>query len=743
MGKMKKIVLLAALLGLFVAPLKAQTFGVLTGGNYSDPLWLAQNILVNSNFTVTTPVNFSTGGFISQPPTAQIGVFYGGNSTSLGIDSGIVMSTGAAVAPVPGSTFTNPNVATPSANLTSVISQIMYQYNAAFHDINDKVMMAFSFIAPSDTVQFEYVFASAEYANYTCSQYNDVFGFFLIGTNINGNPLVDTVNLASIPNSNPPIPVSVNSVNSGAGGTPAYCTHVNPGYTASSVYFVGNPTGLNTTEITGHTVKFTAQAHVQCGNVYTIKMLIADVSDGALNSHVFLKANSFKVPTIDLSSNTNTGSSLQDSMIVEGCPGQELIVNKNGNINSDMTIHFIKGGNAVDGVDYLNFPDSLYIPAGKAADTITFYAPNDGVAEGIDTLNVVLMSTSTLCWSYPSQEFTYLIRDADPVVPVAATVNGSDTIYCPGDSVEITGSFTGGEGNGQGFWLDNPSLSGTRMVGPSATTTFYYGSVAECMTDTIIDSVTIYLDNYTPMSSTGDSALICLGEDATITATPINGSPPYQVDWATGVNGTTQTVSPNDTTWYYYTAIDQCAQVFSDSVRVAVAPEPVARFGYNQNPTNPLQVFFSNTSQNAATYLWDFGGGQTSTDTTPTFDYERPGTYSVTLSVVSDLGCTDDFTYDVVVETDYYLYIPTAFTPDGDGINETFIAKGVGFDTYDMWITNRWGNQIYHTSNIEEGWDGTINGVRAKPDVYAYRVVITIPVTGEVIEKQGTFILSR
>ena len=740
---MRKIIFLVTFLGLIATPLTAQTFGVLSGGNYNDPLWLAQNILVNSNFTVTTPVDFSTGSFISQPNTNQIGVFYGGNSTSLGIDSGIVMSTGSAVAPVPGSTFTNPNQTTPSSNLTSVISQIMYQYNAAFHDINDKVMMAFSFIAPSDTVQFEYVFASAEYASYTCSQYNDVFGFFLIGSGINGNPLVDTVNLASIPNSNPPIPVSVNSVNSGSGGTAAYCTHVNPSYAASNVYFVGNPTGLNSTEITGHTVKFTAQAQVQCGSVYTIKMMIADVSDGALNSHVFLKANSFKVPTINLAANTNTGSSLQDSLIVEGCPGQELVVSKSGNVNSDMTIHFIKGGNAVDGVDYVNFPDSLYIPAGKASDTIVFHALDDGIVEGIDTLDVILMSTSTLCWSYPSQKITYLIRDANPLVPAAASVNGSDTIYCPGDSVELTGSFSGGEGIAVGFWLDDLSISGTRKVAPNQTTTYYYGSIAECMVDTLVDSVTIYLDNYTPMSSTGNFALICPGEDATLTATPIDGTPPYQIDWATGVSGATQTVTPNDTTWYFYTAIDQCAQVFTDSVQVAVAPEPVARFGYNQNPTNPLQVLFTNTSQNAVSYLWDFGGGQTSADTTPTFDYERQGTYAVTLSVVSDLGCTDDFTYDVVVETDYYLYIPTAFTPDGDGINETFIAKGVGFDTYDMWITNRWGNQVFYTDDISSGWDGNYNGVQAKPDVYAYRILITIPVTGEIVEKRGTFILTR
>ncbi len=719
-------------------------FGVLSAGTYQNPLWLAQNILVDPNFTVTAPINFSNGTFVSQSNTAQLGVFYGGNNTSLGIDSGIVMSTGSAIGVVPGSTFTNPNVSTPSANLTNVVSQIMYNYNSATQTPHDKVILAFSFIAPSDSISFEYIFASAEYASYTCSQYNDVFGFFLIGPGINGNTGIDTVNLASIPNTTPPIPVCVNSVNSGTGGTPAYCTHVNPNYTTTTGYFVGNVTGLNSSEITGHTVPFTAEAQVTCGAVYTIKMMVADVSDGILNSHVFLKANSFTVPTLNLSSSTNSGSAITDSLIVEGCPAQEFIVEKSGNLNSDMTINFIKSGTAVEGVDYTNFPDSLYIPAGKSADTIVFYAIDDGVAEPNEDLIITMLSTTTACWSYPSMQKTFYIRDAVPLnVNSTITISGTDTVYCPGETVEIQGGFTGGEANSHGFWLDDPTLPAIRQVTPTQTTTYYYGAITECKADTIIDSVTIYLANYTPMSSTGDSALICQGDQVVIYATPQDGTPPYQITWGNSTVGTSISVSPMDTTWYYYQVIDNCAQVFNDSVRVNVAPQPVASFSYGQNPTNPLSIEFRNHSTHAVSYLWDFGDGVTSSDTTPTVDYDRPGTYPATLTVISEHGCVDDFTYDVLVETDYYLYLPTAFTPDGDGLNEVFGPQGVGFDRYEMIITNRWGNVVFRTNDINIGWDGTFNGVMAKPDVYAYKILITIPVTGEIVQKEGTFILTR
>ncbi len=81
----------------------------------------------------------------------------------------------------------------------------------------------------------------------------------------------------------------------------------------------------------------------------------------------------------------------------------------------------------------------------------------------------------------------------------------------------------------------------------------------------------------------------------------------------------------------------------------------------------------------------------------------------------------------MVLEPDFLFYIPNAFTPDGDGVNDTFIGKGVFIKEFEMTIFDRWGNLIYKTTDINKGWDGKANhGTEAaQKDVYIYSIKIT------------------
>jgi gliding motility-associated-like protein len=86
------------------------------------------------------------------------------------------------------------------------------------------------------------------------------------------------------------------------------------------------------------------------------------------------------------------------------------------------------------------------------------------------------------------------------------------------------------------------------------------------------------------------------------------------------------------------------------------------------------------------------------------------------------------------------LYIPNAFTPNGDGINETFAPKGDGIETFKMLIYNRWGELLYETEDLQKGWDGTFRGALSQQDVYIYKVSARGQAYG-LVEQQGTVTL--
>lgn len=86
------------------------------------------------------------------------------------------------------------------------------------------------------------------------------------------------------------------------------------------------------------------------------------------------------------------------------------------------------------------------------------------------------------------------------------------------------------------------------------------------------------------------------------------------------------------------------------------------------------------------------------------------------------------------------LHIPNAFTPNGDGINEVFIPKGEGIEFFRMMIYNRWGELIYETDDLQNGWDGTYQGVLSQQDVYIYKISARGQSYG-LLEKEGTVAL--
>jgi gliding motility-associated-like protein len=98
------------------------------------------------------------------------------------------------------------------------------------------------------------------------------------------------------------------------------------------------------------------------------------------------------------------------------------------------------------------------------------------------------------------------------------------------------------------------------------------------------------------------------------------------------------------------------------------------------------------------------------------------GSYTVTLLVVNEFGCIDETELDVYITPHISLYVPNAFSPNEDRHNNTFRAYGENIVKFEMHIFNRWGQEIFYSAVMENGWDGTFMGKQVENDVYVYKI---------------------
>ena len=155
---------------------------------------------------------------------------------------------------------------------------------------------------------------------------------------------------------------------------------------------------------------------------------------------------------------------------------------------------------------------------------------------------------------------------------------------------------------------------------------------------------------------------------------------------------------------------------------------------YVMLPDQPVQFF--NSTRNGNTYIWDFGDGEYSTELNPYHQYTKEGFYDVKLIAFSSQMCTDSIIkyQDVEVSGAGYIKYPNAFLPsdesplDGtypvpDDVNNVFHPVWHGVKEYDLWIFNRWGEQLFHSTDVNVGWNGKYanNGTELGQDVYFWK----------------------
>ncbi len=264
-----------------------------------------------------------------------------------------------------------------------------------------------------------------------------------------------------------------------------------------------------------------------------------------------------------------------------------------------------------------------------------------------------------------------------------------DTVICPGGTAILTASGLAG------YLWSTGDTSASITVSPSQSTTYYLYSGCS-----FTDSVRVTVLNIS--FDLGKDSLICSGTPLTLS---VNGLPSYS--WSTGDTTPSITVTPSQTTTYYLTT--DCA--VKDSVRIFVHTTEVS-LGKDTSVCSgeSLQLDAGN---NGSSFAWSTG------ETTPIVKVNHEGVYWVT---IYDGLCSagDTITIGFAACKEDIPYIPNAFSPNGDNINDVLYVRGIGSGTFTFHVFNRWGEEVFATSSTDSGWDGKEHGKNANPGMFSF-----------------------
>jgi gliding motility-associated-like protein len=220
-----------------------------------------------------------------------------------------------------------------------------------------------------------------------------------------------------------------------------------------------------------------------------------------------------------------------------------------------------------------------------------------------------------------------------------------------------------------------------------------------------------------------NDTVICRGQSLNLSALATGGEEGFVYSWTSiPAFGEDQYVSPSNSFSYPVDVTDICGETLSDVVQVEV--QYVYSDFYTSYVTD-TEIDFIATPEPDCTncdFEWDFGDGATSDEPSPSHTYDGLGDYYAQLTVTNPIGCVDS-AY-TLVEGPVMIYIPNAFTPNNDGMNDAFKVVISEVVRYELDIFNRWGENVFHSEDPDEVWIGNVNGGDhyAPTGMYNYRL---------------------
>lgn len=320
-----------------------------------------------------------------------------------------------------------------------------------------------------------------------------------------------------------------------------------------------------------------------------------------------------------------------------------------------------------------------------------------------------------------------------PQLSVFITAAGSG--ICPGSTAQITPTVSGGDGDYSYFWQPGnqitPSIFVENITVPVYTLTVKDG----CGSPTAVKNIPVNLHpqiqpKYITKASKG-CAPLCT---RFINVTPKSSAPLWGFGDKPGLN-------TGDTTNYCYltagrfnltlSVIDSnlCRSSFTYSNAVEVRGSPNADFVTLEHTLTLFSaenIEFRNATTDALNYQWFVENDYLGSAWDMKYSFRDTGDFHVRLVATNSNNCRDTAVQVVHVQEDFSFYMPTSFTPDGNGNNDAFLPKGTGWQQkgYVFEVYDRWGAVLFSTHDMTAGWDGNFSGQQPPYNTYAWRVVV-------------------
>ena len=185
----------------------------------------------------------------------------------------------------------------------------------------------------------------------------------------------------------------------------------------------------------------------------------------------------------------------------------------------------------------------------------------------------------------------------------------------------------------------------------------------------------------------------------------------------------------NYTIKMYAQDIASCNQIDSTDINITVNGSPTSAFTFTPNPsTLNATTVFTNNSTGAVNYKWVFEPGDSlvtnNINAIVRHTYLLAKTYNPCLIATNITGCTDTVCSPITTDVSPLFDVPNSFSPNGDGINDFIFVKGFAVTKMDWKIYNRWGNLMFVSNSVKQGWNGRVNGNIQPQDVYQYTLNI-------------------
>ena len=369
-------------------------------------------------------------------------------------------------------------------------------------------------------------------------------------------------------------------------------------------------------------------------------------------------------------------------------------------------------------------------------------------------LEFILTTTGNLGCAADTDTMAVALQQL-PTVNAGADINVCDAT----DAVQLGGSYTGAAGvlwssNGSGVFL--PSNTDANASYEPGATDEQLGTVRMILTTTgngvcTAASDTLFLSFTNPLQPAFGVTNACAGSETLfMDASTTSGSPIIGWNWSfeNGGSGTGPEASTTFDAPGLYTATltvfaqNGCSATSTRTIEILGAP--AAGFTSEGEFLTESPIAFGDTSTGATNWQYDFGDGQGAIVAEPIHEYAEPGQYIIVQTVTNANGCTDRDSLLITIEVKDILppKLPNAFSPNGDGVNDTFYVRGGPFETMELRIYNGWGEMVFETTDPTAGWDGTHKGKPEINGVYVYSVVATTT-EGETHDRSGKVTLTR